>query len=68
MPAPQPMSRTRVALGGDGGRGFGDEFEAEGGVDGGGLAGFEVREAFDVGVEAGADFVDGGFFHACGLA
>ncbi len=50
-------------FGGDGGGGLCDEFETEGGVDSGGLAGFEVGEALDVGVEAGADFVDGGFRH-----
>ncbi len=55
-------------VGGDGGRALSDQFEAEGGVDGGGLASVEVREAFDVGVEAGADFVDRGFVHSVGSA
>lgn len=48
---------------GDGGVGAGDEVEAEGGVEGGGLAGFAVGEEFDVGVAAGVDFVDGGLGH-----
>ena len=48
-------------MGGDGGGGGGDQLEAEGGIDGGGLAGFEVAEAFDVGIETGADLIDGGF-------
>ncbi len=47
--------------GGDGMGGLGDEVHGEGGVDGGGLAGLEVAEAVDVGVEALADLVDGGF-------
>ena len=44
-----------------GGGGGGDEVEDEGSVDGGLLTGFELAEAFDVVVEASADFVGGGF-------
>jgi hypothetical protein len=54
-------------VGGDGGGRRGDQVEAEGGIDGGGLAGFEVGKAFDVVVEALADLFGGGFHHSTDL-
>lgn len=52
-------------MGRDSRGGAGDEIHAEGGIHRGGLAGFEVGEAFDVIIETLADLVDGGFGHEC---
>ena len=53
----EQVARGRGGRGG----GLGDQFQGQGGIDGGRLPRFEVGKTLHIRVEAGADFIDGGF-------